>query len=76
LRAIEKGANLDLKTSNGLTPLHIAARVQINSDYLTQKENNLNILVLLAKNKANISSKDEKNREPLHLAAQVFISGL
>ena len=54
---LTKNANINAKTNNDLTPLHIAV---INNYY--------NIVNLLLTNNANITAVDKKLRTPLHIS--------
>ena len=54
----EKGAQIDVKTKNGFTPLHVAAA-----------KNNLDVVKFLILNGSQINAKDKCGRTSLHLAA-------
>ena len=58
-RMLDKGAEVNIKDADGITPLHLAAR-----------ENHRNVLELLLAKGACVNAKDKFGLTPLHLAAE------
>ena len=56
---LDKGANLEAKTRDGLTPLHCAAR-----------SGHENVVDMMVQRGAPISSKTKNGLAPLHMASQ------
>ena len=56
---VDKGANLDARDSEGLTALHISAKLGFPQT----------VLYLVVKAGANVEAKDNNLLSPLHLAA-------
>ena len=71
---LKQDADINTKTKNGQTPLHMAADIENNADCVkllhlaASKENNNETLKVLLENRADISAADNDVRTALHHA--------
>ena len=67
---VEKGANLDSKTSEDETPLHLVLQNAMNSKYVKVEENCLEMAKILIDHGANIDAINDTNETPLHIVSE------